>query len=276
MKVSIVTISYNQVLFLEQAISSVLEQNYPEIEFIVVDPGSVDGSRDIIEKYRRRISKIILESDNGPAEGLKKGFRCATGQIYGFLNSDDFLLPGAISHVVNCFQTNPNVDVVTGHAIVVDASGHRLRKIYGHSFSLIESAYNTAFAIQPSTFFRASAYLETDGFNIQNHTAWDDELFIDMKLRGMRFRLTNKFLSAYRVHSSSITGKPSDTHRSNIIKYRKERFERIMGREQNRMDDIFRKILWGLKPIRNPKETFERICHGPVYERYKHSKGQDS
>ena len=269
MRVSIVTISYNQALFLEQAIRSVLEQDYPDIEYIVVDPGSTDGSRSIIESYRERISQIIFEPDDGPADGLNKGFRHATGQILAFLNSDDFLLPGAIAYIVCYFQDNPNVDVLTGHAIVVDANSQNIRKIYGHSFGLLESAYNAGFAIQPSTFFKASAFRRTNGFNKQNKVAWDDELFIDMKIKGMRFKFINEFLSVYRVHSSSITGKPNDLHRANGVKYRQQRFEKIMGRKQNRMDPVFRKIFWGLKLVRNPLETLERICYGPLYERYK-------
>jgi len=272
MKVSIVTISFNQGRFIEEAIRSVIEQDYQDIEYIVVDPGSTDGSREIIERYRNKISQIIFEPDDGPADGLNKGFRRATGQIFSFLNADDFLLRGAVSHIIECFQNNPDADAVTGHAIVVDANGKKLRKMYGHSFSLLDSAYGIAFAIQPSTYFKASAYRKTKGFNIQNHTAWDDELFIDLKLQGMRFKFTNEFLSAYRVHSTSITGNPSDIHDDKLIKYRQERFEKIMGRKQNRLDALLYTGFRVIKLIRNPRETFERIRHGPIYGRYKYSK----
>ena len=99
-RVSIVTISFNQAAFLERAIRSVVEQNYPLVEYIVVDPGSTDGSRDIIEKYRSRISKIIYEKDSGPANGLNKGFEAASGEIFGYINADDAYLPGALSKAV--------------------------------------------------------------------------------------------------------------------------------------------------------------------------------
>lgn len=88
-RVSIVTISFNQAQFVERAILSVLEQDYPHIEYIVVDPGSTDGSREIIDKYRDRIARIIFESDDGPADDLNKGFAKASGEIYGFLNSEN-------------------------------------------------------------------------------------------------------------------------------------------------------------------------------------------
>src|ERR1039458_1375445 len=96
-RVSIVTISFNQAEFIERTILSVLTQDYLDIEYIVVDPGSTDGSRDIIERYRSRISKIILRPDRGAADGLNNGFAEATGEIFGFLNSDDLLRPGARS-----------------------------------------------------------------------------------------------------------------------------------------------------------------------------------
>ena len=89
MKISVVTISYNQACYLEQTIISVLNQDYENVEYIVVDPGSTDGSRDIIEKYRNRIQHIIYERDVGPADGLNKGFAVATGDVFYFINSDD-------------------------------------------------------------------------------------------------------------------------------------------------------------------------------------------
>jgi len=272
MKVSIVTISFNQARFLEEAILSVITQDYPDIEYIVVDPGSTDGSREIIEKYRNKINQIIFEPDAGPADGLNKGFLRATGEIFAFLNADDFLLRGTVSRVIDYFNKNPNIDAITGHAVVIDENSQKLRNLYGHSFSLIDSAYNAGFAIQPSTFFKANAYLKTNGFNVQNRTNWDDELFIDMKLLGMRFKMTNEFLSSYRVHSSSITGNPNDINEKNILIYKQKRFEKIMGRKRNGMDTVFQIIFRILKLVRNPLETFERIKYGPLYRRYKYPK----
>ena len=103
MKVSIVTISFNQAKYLERAIISVVEQNYSNIEYIVVDPGSTDGSREIIEKYRSKITIVILDPDKGPTDGLNKGFAAATGDIYAYINADDALLPGAVKSVVDFF-----------------------------------------------------------------------------------------------------------------------------------------------------------------------------
>jgi len=119
MKVSIVTISFNQAEFLEEAILSVLNQNYSDIEYIVVDPGSTDDSREIIEKYRDRISHIIYEPDKGPADGLNVGFKKATGDVYAYLNADDVFLHGSVKKMVNYFNQFPDVDVISGHAHVI-------------------------------------------------------------------------------------------------------------------------------------------------------------
>ena len=100
MKVSVVTVSFNQARFLERAIRSVLGQDYDDIEYIVVDPGSTDGSRAIVERWRDRIDRIILEPDRGPPDGLNKGFAAATGEIFAYLNADDALLPGAVRAAV--------------------------------------------------------------------------------------------------------------------------------------------------------------------------------
>ena len=268
LKISIVTISYNQLPFLEKAICSVLDQNYSNIEYIIVDPGSTDGSLNLIEKYGTRINKLILEPDNGPADGLNKGFSHATGDVYGFLNADDFLLPGALSHIADFFAKNPLVEVVSGHAIVVDEFDNELRKIYSDRFNLIESAYGAGILMQPSSFFRAGAYKKVSGFNVDNKTNWDDEFFIDIKLHKGIFKLTNKFLSAYRIHSSSITGAADDRIHRNIQNYSSSRFKKIMKREKTWYDVFLRWVFLIVKYIKNPLGIYERIMYGPVYRRY--------
>ena len=105
MKISIVTISYNQEKYLRECIESILNQKDCELEYIVVDPGSTDGSRELIESYGDRILHVF-ERDNGPADGLNKGFAKATGDIYGFINSDDYLLPQALHHISQFFLQN--------------------------------------------------------------------------------------------------------------------------------------------------------------------------
>ncbi len=120
MKFSIVTISFNQGRFLERTIRSVIAQKGVDLEYIVVDPGSTDDSREIIERYRRDITRVVFEKDRGPADGLNKGFACASGEIYGYLNADDVFEPGALRRVAAYFERLPDVDVVCGHCWVTD------------------------------------------------------------------------------------------------------------------------------------------------------------
>jgi len=266
LKVSIVTISYNQAQFLEQCIESVLQQSYPDIEYIVVDPGSTDGSRGIIERYRSEISKIIFEPDAGPADGLNKGFKFASGEIFGFINSDDYYLPSAISKTVSFILENPDVDVVAGNAHVINPYNVILRYTYSDRYSLLACAYGYSILIQPSTFFRAKSFHKVQGFNTDNHLNWDSELFIDMKLSGATFSRINEYLSAFRISETSITGSGKLEAERNAQMDRL--FRKIMGRNQIFTDKYFGNIFRLYRYLTNPRDFLQRIINGPIYARY--------
>ena len=263
MKFSIVTISYNQARFLEQAIRSVIEQDYPDVEYIVVDPGSTDGSREIIERYRDRIDKIIFEPDNGPSDGLNKGFARATGDILGFLNSDDILLPGALTQAAKAFGVSSQTDVISGHGIVVDAKGKEMRRVYSDSFNKIMAGYCACILVQPSTFFRSRMFNRIGGFNIENRSNWDGELFVDMSLHQARFKTISCMLSQYRVHSDSITG--SERLRELHALHRARMFEKVFRRSQRWSDRVMRFVLIYIRKILNPMDTIQRILRGSIF-----------
>lgn len=265
MKVSIVTISYNQAEFLERAIRSVIEQDYDDIEYIVVDAGSTDGSLGIIDKYKDYLNHVIVEPDQGPADGLNKGFSKATGNIYGFLNGDDMFLAGALSRVVKFFYNNSRVGVVSGHSVIIDAHDKEIRKSYSDKFVLIMHAYRAASIMQPSTFFKAECFNRTKGFNILNKSNWDAELFVDMRLNGERFAIINEILSYYRIHSQSITS--SKRLDSAITYYFKRIFKKIMGRDMSQADLILFLFFKLIRYLLNPYSFYERISKGPIYGR---------
>lgn len=263
MKISIVTISYNQALFLERAICSVIDQGYQNIEYIVVDPGSTDGSREIIERYRDRITKIIYEPDRGPADGLNKGFAQATGEIFGFINSDDVLEQGTLTSVAKYFLEHPNVDVVSGNSWIIDESGEIKRRLYSDRFSLNMSAYGASVLAQQSTFFRATAFKFVGGFNVENKIAWDGELFIDMALAGFSFDLVPDFWSSFRIHQECISG--TKKHDNLRVLYSDAIFQKIKGRKPDKLDQLF---YWGARLLRklfNPRDTVDRLLRGPIY-----------
>src|SRR4051794_29425295 len=109
-KISVITPSFNQAPFLEETILSIINQDYPNLEYIVIDGGSTDKSVDIIRKYEEKITFWVSEKDNGQSEAINKGFEKATGDIVCWINSDDILLPHALIKVANFFYTNSKVD----------------------------------------------------------------------------------------------------------------------------------------------------------------------
>jgi glycosyltransferase involved in cell wall biosynthesis len=265
MKFSVVTISFNQAKFLERALRSVLEQQGVDVEYIIVDPGSTDGSREIIKRYRDRLDHVILEKDHGAADGLNRGFARATGDVYCYLNSDDEYRPDAFSVVRSYFANHPEIDVICGHAYVVDSAGHVLRRIWSDPFQRLSQAYGGSIQIQPSTFIRASSFKGTGGFNAENKITWDGELLIDLALSGARIGIIEAFLSNFRVHSLSITGsgRLDELMGSDFL----VRFEKLMGRSWRYYDPLVEKYWFMVRQFRNPRAMIERLRYGPVYRR---------
>ena len=264
-RVSIVTISFNQAEFVERTILSVLAQDYPNIEYIVVDPGSTDGSREIIERYRPRISKIILRPDQGAADGLNGGFAEATGEVFGFLNSDDMLLPGAVSSAVAFLEKHKEIDVVSGHSNIVGPDDRFLRRVYSDRMLVKAYIYGELFLMQASTFFRREIFDRVGGLNVKNRISWDGELFLNMALAGGRFAVTDQFWSAYRIHAQSITGTKSNKER--LRRSHEEIFFTVMGRPPGKTDTAISFGYRMLRKILNPRDTWERIFRGPLFGR---------
>ena len=262
MKFSVVTISFNQSAFLERCIRSVIGQTGVDIEYIICDPGSTDGSREIIERYRDAFAAVLLEPDKGPADGLNRGFARATGDVFFYLNSDDTIEPGAFQTAAAEFARDPMLDMLCGHAWVVDENDRRLRRVWSDPYNRLSQAYSASIQIQPSTYIRAAMFRKAGGFNIANRSNWDGELFVDMCLAGARTKVIDSFMSNYRVHSQSITGTGGD--REKLDAWRRRCFEKLMGREKTKMDSYLRAFWLLRRQLRNPPAFFERLLHGPV------------
>lgn len=266
MKISIVTISFNQGQFLEETLNSVLGQDYPDLEYIVVDPGSTDGSRDIIERYRDRLSAVLYDRDLGPADGLNKGFAQATGEVLGFLNSDDILLPGALRAVAEAFERDSELELLSGHSRIIDAEGRHVRNGYTDVFHARAYAYNACMISQLSTFFRADLFRQSGGFNIENRVAWDAELFGDLFRSARKLRVLDRFLSAFRIHPDAITG---GARRSEaLLAFHRAQFRALIGRDWTAVDDWLRWAYLARKYCLEPRSFWERLRHGPVYGRF--------
>ena len=265
LRVSIVTISFNQAAFLERAIRSVLEQDYPDLEYIVVDPGSTDGSRDIIERYRSRISKVIFEPDTGPANGLNNGFAAASGEIFGYINADDAFLPGAVSKAVAAFQKRPQADVVYAHSYIIDRAGRVVRRSRSIPFTMRGFAYGSVLVMQQSTFFRRAAFDRVGGFNESARCSWDAELLVDMALSGSRLDLVNDYWSVFAIYPDSITGSGRLQQECRIDRARM--FRKITGREIDQASKILfalaRVEKWLLNPVVPLHRVIDKFIGGP-------------
>ncbi len=258
MTIGIVTISYNQAKFLEEAIDSVSVSDPARLRYVIVDPGSKDESRSIIEQKRGHFSRVILEPDRGPADGLNKGFDACEADIYGYLNSDDRFVPGALDFVLDYFDAHPDVDILFGGIRIVDESGRaKQRGRAPDKLDLRKLAYGAYFAWQQSTFFRRSIYERTSGFNIANRVTWDAELVVDMALAGARLGYVNKVLGDFRIYPDSITGSQrlSKAFIENSARIRSKILDAGYAPMSPRREK-FEQLKYKLNPMRHLRSTF--------------------
>jgi Glycosyl transferase family 2 len=203
--ISIVTISYNQRVFLRQTIESVLAQKTKDVEYIIVDAGSRDGSLELIAEYGDRIDQVIVGPDQGPADGLNKGFAKASGKIGYFLNSDDFLMPQGLQ-VVQKFWAQPQTEtVLLCGAWMVDQNGLPLSELRPTAHSIQTLLNGSGHMVQQGMSLKLDAFRKISGFNIQNRTCWDLELLCGL-MQGGAVAVQSERVGAFRLHGDSFTG----------------------------------------------------------------------
>ena len=226
-KISIVTPSLNQGKFLEQTILSVLNQNYPNLEYIIIDGGSTDNSVDIIKKYEDRITFWESKPDNGQADAIYRGFERARGDIIAWINSDDYYLEGALKTVGNYFTKYPSIDWLAGNGIMVDKDNHELLKCYTTNFSFDHLYYCETLYLQPSIFVSRKAFFERGRFDTTLIFCMDYDLFLNLSLRSNPLQISD-FLSANRRHIDAKSNTILDVNLKELdyirnIKYKKYR-----------------------------------------------------
>lgn len=177
--VSVITPSFNQAAFLEETILSVAAQEYPNLEYLVVDGGSTDGSVEIIKKHASSINWWVSESDQGQADAINKGMARATGEIVAWLNSDDVYRPGAIARAVAALRQNPQAGMVYADLESIDRSGSVFNTIHYRQFSLLDLL---SFKIigQPTVFMRRTVLKQAGSLDLSYRYLLDHQLWLRM------------------------------------------------------------------------------------------------
>jgi glycosyltransferase involved in cell wall biosynthesis len=205
-KVTIVTPSYNQGTFLEDTILSVLEQGYQNLEYIVIDGGSTDQSVDIIRRYEKHLAYWVSERDRGQAHAINKGIARSSGELIGWLNSDDRLEPGALQAVAKTAAEDLEAAAFVGHGRVVDKVGKVIYyKEPGElSFEGFCGWLEGGDFLQPSCFFRRIAWEAAGPLDESVHIALDVELWLRM-VRKVKFHKIDRLLSTALSHEQAKT-----------------------------------------------------------------------
>lgn len=199
--VSIITPSFNQAAYLEATLRSVLEQDYPNIEYLVVDGGSTDGSVEIIKKYANRLTWWVSEKDKGQGEAINKGFARAKGEFVAWVNSDDYYFPGAVSAAVGVFLEHPQAALVYGDVAAIDAGGNIFNRMTYGSWNL-EDLLCFKIIGQPSVFIRRTALEKAGYLDMKYQLLLDTQLWMRVARFG-EIVYAPELWSAARYHADA-------------------------------------------------------------------------
>ncbi|KAB2319763.1 glycosyltransferase [Betaproteobacteria bacterium SCN1] len=198
--ISLVTPSFNQERFVHDTIKSVIQQNYPHLTYVVQDACSTDGTAQALLAYRNPAIDIRIEPDNGQADALNRGFAHTAGEIMGYLNSDDLLMPGALNTVGRFFRENPSVDVVYGNRLIINEDGLEIGRwiLPGHNPRVLRFV---DYVPQESMFWRRRIWERAGGqFDPELHFALDWDLILRFLDAGAVFQHLPNLFGIFRVH----------------------------------------------------------------------------
>jgi len=251
-KISIVTPSYNQGQFLERTILSVLNQNYPNLEYIIIDGGSTDESVDIIKKYEKYLTYWVSEKDKGQSDAINKGFRKATGNILGYLNSDDTYTPDTFSKIANTFNKNPQIDLIYGDIHFIDGKDNKINDLKLTKLNFKNFIFENICLAQQATFWKKEIYDKVGGFNPNYYYSMDFDFFIRVSKIGHLMHLP-EYLANFRLHqkSKTVTSK-INTEKINTWQIENKKIKKqFFPKKINKIYFIFMKNLCRLQRIFN-------------------------
>jgi len=233
-RITVITPSFNQAAFLERTILSIHNQDYPNLEHIVIDGGSDDGSVDILRRFEKRFSYWQSCPDKGQSDAINIGAGHSTGEYMMWINSDDMLLPGALKTLAEVFRKNPEADLVFGNQLEVDGSDTVTKRLFTIDFDIKDFLYEINIIVhQQSALWRTELFRKIGGLRLFRY-AMDYDMIYRMYRAGARFRRIPDFLSAFRVHMAGLTGSGQVArNRQNEVD---EAFLDFCGRKRNLFD----------------------------------------
>ncbi len=204
-KISTIIPSFNDSKFLERTILSVLNQNYPNLELIIMDGGSTDGTLDIIKKYEKYISCWVSEKDKGQSDALNKGFSRATGDLVNEQDADDVFLPNAFLRVAEAYKKSKDIDVFFGNRLDIDENDKIVGECVYTRFSALVYQYDGMSVGPQSAFWKRDIFSKVGMYDLGFKLSMDFEFFLKVGLSGARFKYLPYFFSAMRRHGGSNT-----------------------------------------------------------------------
>lgn len=204
-KISIVIPSYNQGKYIEETLKSIFDQRIDDLQLIVMDGGSTDQTLDVLKKYADKIDVLVSERDGGQTDAINKGMRHARADIVGWLNSDDVYMPGALEKVLRVFEEHPEIGVVHGDRVMLDARSHVIGWVCGCVFNPAEYGYNVA---SETAFWRSNVLAEPLDASLR--FTMDLDWFSRLHLAGAKFHLIPDFIGGFRCHAEAKSSTMQD------------------------------------------------------------------
>jgi glycosyltransferase involved in cell wall biosynthesis len=228
MKVSIITPSLNQGRFIERTIQSVLSQHIDNLEYIIIDGGSQDQTLEILNQYKNRL-KFISEPDDGQSDAINKGLKMASGDIIGWLNSDDIYYPDAIKSICSFFQKHPEIDIVYGQAYHIDAHDQIIAPYPTQPWHF-KQLFNHCYISQPAVFFRKTVIERYGLLNKTLNYCMDFEYWLRLGKKGAKFAYFPQLLAGSRVYPETKTASQAVKMQKEVITMLKHNFHKVHPR----------------------------------------------
>ena len=245
-KISIITPSYNQGQYLEETILSVIDQDYKNMEYIIIDGGSTDNSVDLIKKYEQHLTYWVSEKDTGQSEAINKGFKLASGDIICWLNSDDILMPDSLNMIADCFEKNKDIMLINGNAVLIDEHSNILTDHFILKQKDWYAKKGIFYLSQPSMFWKRQIFDAVGYLKEDFHASMDREFLIRIFKKGYNIGQMNKILAGFRIHSKSKSYKGSER-----IPYKRDLVElqKLYGDKYGSKPKIFYKLIYRLEKL---------------------------